>query len=181
MDLELHVNLSGRQLENPNLVDEVRLALARTGFPGNLLVLEITESVAVEVADQHVDRLLALQGLGIRLAIDDFGTGYSSLSYLRTLPVDVLKIDRAFAKTLGDQTDQVLLEAIVKLGHSLGIEVIAEGIERDDQVAALRRMGCRLAQGYLFFRPVDTAGVPALLAAGPLAPIDPVDPITVGD
>ncbi|MEZ5179512.1 MAG: EAL domain-containing protein [Acidimicrobiales bacterium] len=173
MDLELHVNLSGRQLESPDLVDEVRLALARTGFPGSLLVLEITESVAVEVADQHIDRLLALQDLGIRLAIDDFGTGYSSLNYLRTLPVDVLKIDRAFAKTLGDQTDQVLLEAIVKLGHSLGIEVIAEGIERDEQAAALRRMGCRLAQGYLFFRPVDAAGVPALLAGGPLAAPDP--------
>ncbi len=186
MDLELHVNLSGRQLESPELVDEVRLALTRTGFPGNRLVLEITESVAVEVADQHIGRLLALQDLGIRLAIDDFGTGYSSLNYLRTLPVDVLKIDRAFARTLGDQTDQVLLEAIVKLGHSLGIEVIAEGIERDEQASALRRMGCRLAQGYLFFRPVETVAVPALLAAGPLAPAEapntmPVNPLSMTD
>jgi len=83
----------------------------------------------------------------------------------------VLKIDRAFAKTLGGTTDQVLLEAIVKLGHSLGIEVIAEGIEREDQADALRRMGCRLAQGYLFFRPVDPSRVPTLLVASPRWPL----------
>ena len=171
MDLQLHVNISGRQLEDAELVDEVRRTLSRTGFPAHLLVLEITESVAVDIADQHIERLLALQSLGVRLAIDDFGTGYSSLSYLRTLPVDVLKIDRAFAKTLGGTTDQVLLEAIVKLGHSLGIEVIAEGIEREDQADALRRMGCRLAQGYLFFRPVDPSRVPTLLVASPRWPL----------
>ena len=171
MDLELHVNISGRQLEDADLVDEVRRTLGRTGFPAHLLVLEITESVAVDIADKHIERLLALQSLGVRLAIDDFGTGYSSLSYLRTLPVDVLKIDRAFAKTLGGTTDQVLLEAIVKLGHSLGIEVIAEGIEREEQADALRRMGCRLAQGYLFFRPVDPSRVPTLLVASPRWPL----------
>ncbi len=167
-DLDLHVNLSGRQLEEVDLVAEVRRALSTTGFPANLLVLEITESVAVDMAARHLERLVGLQALGVRLAIDDFGTGYSSLSYLRTLPVDVLKIDRAFAQPGDTTTDQVLLEAIVKLGHSLGIAVVAEGIESEDQAATLRRMGCRRAQGFLFSRPVGHGAIPALLAAGPL-------------
>jgi EAL domain-containing protein (putative c-di-GMP-specific phosphodiesterase class I) len=163
--LELHVNLSGRQLEDTDLAEAVRRVLATSGLPAHLLVLEITESVAVDMAAHHLERLVELQALGVRLAIDDFGTGYSSLSYLRTLPVDVLKIDRAFAESIDGGTDQVLLEAIVQLGHSLGIEVVAEGIEREDQAATLRRMGCRRAQGFLFHRPVPGDQVPALLAA----------------
>ena len=168
-DLELHVNLSGRQLEDADLVTDVRRVLSTSGFPPQLLVLEITESVAVDIAARHLERLIGLRDLGARLAIDDFGTGYSSLSYLRTLPVDVLKIDRAFAQPVDGTTDQVLLEAIVKLGHSLGIDVIAEGIEREEQAATLRRMGCRRAQGFLFSHPVDGAAVPGLLALGPLS------------
>ena len=160
---ELHVNLSGRQLEDADLAEAVRRILVVSGLPAHLLVLEVTESVAVDIAARHLERLIELQALGVRLAIDDFGTGYSSLSYLRTLPVDVLKIDRAFAETLGDSTDLVLLEAIVKLGHSLGIEVVAEGIEREEQAASLRRMGCRRAQGYLFYRPVPSSEVPSLV------------------
>ncbi|QXC59301.1 bifunctional diguanylate cyclase/phosphodiesterase [Aquihabitans sp. G128] len=169
-DLELHVNLSGRQLEEADLVAQVRRELERSGFPPDLLVLEITESVAVDVGARHLERLVGLQQLGVRLAIDDFGTGYSSLNYLRTLPVEVLKIDRAFAQTIDGATDPVLLEAIVQLGHSLGIDVVAEGIEREDQAATLRRMGCRRAQGYLFRAPVPAAEVPALLASGSLLP-----------
>ena len=169
-DLELHVNLSGRQLEEANLVADVRRVLATSGFPPQLLVLEITESVAVDIAARHLERLMGLRDLGARLAIDDFGTGHSSLSYLRTLPVDVLKIDRAFAQPVDGTTDHVLLEGIVKLGHSLGIDVVAEGIEREEQAAMLRRMGCRQAQGFLFSRPVDEASVPMLLASGPLLP-----------
>ncbi len=168
--LELHVNLSGRQLEDADLAQEVRRILGQTGFPAHLLVLEITESVAVDIAARHLERLVELQTLGVRLAIDDFGTGYSSLSYLRTLPVDVLKIDRAFAETVDDATDHVLLEAIVQLGHSLGIEVVAEGIEREEQATSLRRMGCRRAQGYLFHPPVRDHDVPALLAGVPSGP-----------
>jgi diguanylate cyclase (GGDEF)-like protein len=179
--MELHVNLSGRQLEEADLKDQVAVALSRSGFPAAQLILEITETVAVEVGAKHLDRLISLRDLGVRLAIDDFGTGYSSLNYLRALPVDVLKIDRAFAETLDGATDSVLLEAIVNLGHSLGIEMIAEGIEREEQAATLRRLGCRRAQGYLWHRPAPGADLPAIVAASrgrapkPAAP-EPAEP-----
>ena len=168
--LELHVNLSGRQLEDPYLVEKVKRVLASTGFPGNLLVLEITESVAVETGAAHLDLLEQIKELGIRFAIDDFGTGYSSLNYLRALPVDVLKIDRAFAQTENGQTDTVLLEAIVRLGHSLGIDMIAEGIEHAEQAVTLRRLGCRRAQGFFFHRPLSVSEIP-LVVAGVARPV----------
>ena len=171
--LELHVNLSGRQLEDPYLVEKVKRVLASTGFPGNLLVLEITESVAVETGAAHLELLEQLRALGIRFAIDDFGTGYSSLNYLRALPVDVLKIDRAFAQTTDGETDTVLLEAIVRLGHSLGIDMIAEGIEHGEQAMTLKRLGCRRAQGFLFYRPLSISEIPMVIAGGPRALVDP--------
>ena len=166
-DLELHVNLSGRQLDVTTLVADVTRVLAATDLPAHQLVLEITESVAVDFGARHLDRLAELRAIGMRLAIDDFGTGYSSLNYLRALPVDVLKIDRAFAGTDDGATDAVLLEAIVRLGHSLGIEMIAEGVEREDQAAMLRRLGCRRAQGFLYHRPIAASDIPAVMAAGP--------------
>jgi EAL domain-containing protein (putative c-di-GMP-specific phosphodiesterase class I) len=174
--IELHVNLSGRQLEDPYLVDKIRRTLASTGFPAAQLVLEITESVAVEVGATHLDMLETMRQLGLRLAIDDFGTGYSSLYYLRTLPVDVLKIDRAFAQTLDGQTDSVLLEAIVRLGHSLGIDLIAEGIEHEEQVRTLRRLGCRRAQGFLFHRPLSVIEVPEAVARLSTAWVESAEP-----
>ncbi|WP_421121495.1 putative bifunctional diguanylate cyclase/phosphodiesterase [Aquihabitans daechungensis] len=174
--LELHVNLSGRQLEDPYLVEKVKRVLASTGFPGSLLVLEITESVAVETGAAHLDLLEQLKGLGIRFAIDDFGTGYSSLNYLRALPVDVLKIDRAFAQTENGQTDTVLLEAIVRLGHSLGIDMIAEGIEHEEQAITLRRLGCRRAQGFLFHRPLSVSEIPQVVAGVPRPVAEPAPP-----
>ncbi|MCU1357498.1 MAG: diguanylate cyclase/phosphodiesterase with sensor(s), partial [Acidimicrobiales bacterium] len=167
---EMHVNLSGRQLEEVDLIEQVARTLASSGFPPTQLVLEITESVAVEVGAKHLEQLVGLRELGVRIAIDDFGTGYSSLNYLRALPVDVLKIDRAFAETLDGATDSVLLEAIVRLGHSLGIEMIAEGIEREDQAATLRRLGCRRAQGFLWFHPAKGMDLPALIAARRVEP-----------
>jgi diguanylate cyclase (GGDEF)-like protein len=169
-NLELHVNLSGRQLEDTYLVEKIHRVLASTGMPAQLLVLEITESVAVEIGATHVGVLEQLRALGIRLAIDDFGTGYSSLNYLRALPVDVLKIDRAFAQTVDGETDTVLLEAIVRLGHSLGIEMIAEGIELDEQAATLKRLGCRRAQGYLFHRPLSVTEIPAAVQSAVAVP-----------
>ena len=129
-------------------------------FPRDQLVLEITESIAVDIDPRHLERLVELRETGIRLAIDDFGTGYSSLSYLRTLPVDVLKVDRTFAGTTAGATDLVLMEAIVRLGDSLGIDVIAEGIEHGEQVESLVGLGCDRAQGYLFARPVPAADLP---------------------
>ncbi|MCB1039436.1 MAG: EAL domain-containing protein [Acidimicrobiales bacterium] len=183
-NLELHVNLSGRQLEDPYLVEKVRRVLASTGMPSQLLVLEITESVAVEIGADRIDALEQLRTLGIRIAIDDFGTGYSSLNYLRALPVDVLKIDRAFAQTVDGQTDTVLLEAIVRLGHSLGIDMIAEGIELEEQATTLKRLGCRRAQGFLFHRPLSVTEIPIVVAsaaaAHPAAPPVP-DPHRLTD
>jgi EAL domain-containing protein (putative c-di-GMP-specific phosphodiesterase class I) len=163
--VEIHVNLSGRQLEDPALVEKVMRVLGSTGFPPQLLVLEITESVAVDIGASHIGVLERIRERGVRLAIDDFGTGYSSLNYLRALPVDVLKIDRAFAQTGDGRTDTVLLEAIVRLGHSLGIDMIAEGIELEEQAATLRRLGCRRAQGFLFHRPLSVSEIPATIAA----------------
>ena len=176
-DLAMHVNLSGRQLQDPGLLAAVREVLTETGFDPALLVLEITESVMVDVGARHLQRLVGLRATGVRLAIDDFGAGYSSLNYLRALPVDVLKIDRVFAENADGVTDPVLLEAIVKLGRSLGVETIAEGIERHQQAATLRRLGCRRAQGFLYSPPVPSAEVPKLLTTS-LIRFDRSEPVT---
>jgi diguanylate cyclase (GGDEF)-like protein len=146
----LSVNVAGAQLEQPGFVDEVALALTNGGLDPSRLVLEVTESSLV--GDFEAERLQALRRLGVRLAIDDFGTGYSSLSYLRRFPMDVLKIDRSFTRDA--TTDSALLEAIVAMGESLGLVLIPEGIEEPEQADALRALGCRLGQGYLFGRPV---------------------------
>ena len=162
-DLELHVNLSGRQLEQEDLATQICEVVDGAGFPRDQLVLEITESIAVDIDPDHLERLLELRGTGIRLAIDDFGTGYSSLSYLRTLPIDVLKVDRTFAGPKAGATDLVLMEAIVRLGAALGIDVIAEGIENGDQVESLVSLGCERAQGYLFAHPVPASDFPGVV------------------
>ncbi|MDA0160687.1 EAL domain-containing protein [Solirubrobacter ginsenosidimutans] len=146
----LSVNVAGAQLEQPGFVEEVACALADGGLDAARLVLEVTESSLV--GDLEAERLQALRRLGVRLAIDDFGTGYSSLSYLRRFPMDVLKIDRSFTRDACD--DSGLLQAIVAMGESLGLVLIPEGIEEPEQADALRALGCRLGQGYLFGRPV---------------------------
>jgi EAL domain-containing protein (putative c-di-GMP-specific phosphodiesterase class I) len=128
----------------------VALALSDVGLDASRLVLEVTESSLV--GDLEAERLQALRRLGIRLAIDDFGTGYSSLSYLRRFPMDVLKIDRSFTRDACD--DSALLQAIVAMGESLGLVLIPEGIEEPEQAEALRALGCRFGQGFLFGRPV---------------------------
>ena len=160
----LSVNVAGAQLEQPGFVDEVALALSDSGLEPGRLVLEVTESSLV--GDQEAERLQALRRLGVRLAIDDFGTGYSSLSYLRKFPMDVLKIDRSFTRDACD--DNALLQAIVAMGESLGLVLIPEGIEEPEQADALRALGCRLGQGFLFGRPVpaeELAGVALRVAA----------------
>jgi EAL domain-containing protein (putative c-di-GMP-specific phosphodiesterase class I) len=133
------------------------------------LVLEITESVLVGEDEQSVSVLRALRDLGVRLAIDDFGTGYSSIGYLRHLPVDILKIDRSFVGgiALGGRV-AALVEAILAMGRSLDLRMVAEGIEDIRQVAALRAIGCELGQGFLFARPMPADQVNAFLAASPV-------------
>jgi diguanylate cyclase (GGDEF)-like protein len=146
----LSVNVASAQLEQPGFVDEVASALSDGGLEPSRLVLEVTESSLV--GDFEAERLQVLRRLGVRLAIDDFGTGYSSLSYLRRFPMDVLKIDRSFTRDACE--DSALLEAIVAMGESLGLVLIPEGIEEPEQADALRALGCRLGQGFLFGRPV---------------------------
>jgi diguanylate cyclase (GGDEF)-like protein len=147
----LSVNVAGAQLEQAGFEDEVALALADSGLSASRLVLEVTESSLV--GDAEAERLQALRRMGVRLAIDDFGTGYSSLSYLRRFPMDVLKIDRSFTREACD-ADDTLLQAIVAMGESLGLVLVPEGIEEPEQADALRALGCRLGQGYLFGKPV---------------------------
>ena len=160
------MNVSVRQLAEPGFADQVLRTLARTGLPAAALVLEITESVFVGVADDAAPLLAALDGLrthGIRVAIDDFGTGYSSLSYLTQLPVDILKIDRSFVPTdtatAGE--DHAFTRAVLQLGTSRQLPAIAEGIETEEQARLLHDLGCRLAQGYHFARPGPVAQVDA--------------------
>jgi diguanylate cyclase len=163
--LAVHVNLSARQLQRSEVVEEVHAALESSGLLPEHLVLEVTESILVRHGETGLDRLHTLKGLGVQLGIDDFGTGYSSLNYLRLLPVDVIKIDKAFAAPLGRrQEDMLLLQAIVDLGRSLGVAMIAEGIERADQAEALREIGCELAQGYWFAVPAEPREIEARLA-----------------
>jgi diguanylate cyclase (GGDEF)-like protein/PAS domain S-box-containing protein len=158
------VNLSARQLQRPEIVDEVAAALAASGLAPEDLVLEITESVLMRDIDLTIERLQRLKDLGVRLAIDDFGTGYSSLNYLRQFPVDIIKIDRSFVEGIAADGDQrALVAMIIDLARALGLGQVAEGIERQDQLAALQSLGCGFGQGYLFARPVDFAGFELIL------------------
>ena len=161
--LELSVNLSGRQIEDPELVDDVRRALDESGLDPRQLTLEITESILMRDAEGTIATLERLRELGVRLAIDDFGTGYSSLSYLRRLPVDVLKIDRSFVAVVDTGPDEAaLVQSIVSLGRSLRLETVAEGIEQPGQLAELRSLGTHLGQGYYFAKPLEPAEVTEL-------------------
>ena len=167
----ISVNLSARQFQHPDLVRDVKAALAATGLPASSLTLEITESVLMQHTTSTIETLAQLRDHGIRLAIDDFGTGYSSLSYLDRFSVDVLKIDRTFVDGFGaDREGPVLVRAIIELGQALGLEIVAEGIERTDQLGPLRALGCRFGQGYLFSRPLEAQALSALLDGSPLRP-----------
>jgi diguanylate cyclase (GGDEF)-like protein/PAS domain S-box-containing protein len=155
-DLVMHVNLSSRLFSDPTLVERVRSALAEAGIEGKRLVLEITESVVMGNVDVASETLNRLKELGVGVAIDDFGTGYSSLAYLERFPIDSLKIDCCFVAKIGEPGESLeILNAIFALARNLGIEVIAEGVETERQLSELLALGCTLAQGYLFSRPVD--------------------------
>ncbi len=162
--LSMSVNLSGRQLQHAEIVDDVAAALAETGLNPHALVLEITESVMMQDTEAAITKLHAIKALGVRLAIDDFGTGYSSLSYLQRFPVDILKVDKSFLDNLGVGAERSdLAQAIIALGHTLNLQTVAEGIEHADQLDRLRVLRCDSGQGYLFSRPVDGAAIEALL------------------
>ena len=166
--LTMSVNLSPRQLSDPGIVATVAAALSETGLPAADLVLELTEGLLVSDGPAVVDRLFALKALGVRLAIDDFGTGYSSLSYLRRLPFDILKIDKLFVDGVaGGSEASAFAQAIIELAHSLRLETVAEGVEHDDQTQHLRRLGCELAQGYHFARPLSPEDITTMLGQRP--------------
>jgi diguanylate cyclase (GGDEF)-like protein len=152
-ELVLSVNVSARQFRQADLVDVVAAALAATGLDADRLVLEITESVFLEHTPQIAANLAGLRALGIRLAVDDFGTGYSSLGYLQRMPVNVLKIDKTFVDAI-ESGGAALVRAVVNLGHSLGLESTAEGVETAEQYQQLRALGCDRAQGYLVAPPL---------------------------
>jgi diguanylate cyclase (GGDEF)-like protein/PAS domain S-box-containing protein len=162
-DLTIAVNVSARQLESSDLVSHVEDALDAAGLPAHALVLEMTESVLVGDPTAAAGWLRQLRRLGLRVAIDDFGTGYSSLSYLRQFTVDILKVDRTFVSTITGEALPPLVRGLIDLGHTLGLELIAEGIEEEAQLHQLRREGCHQGQGYLFAAPVVPEEAEALL------------------
>lgn len=156
------VNVSAFQFEQPDFVNVVEAVLKRTGLPAEHLELELTESVVMQGMTVVQDKLRRLHELGVKLAIDDFGTGYSSLSYLKQFPLYRLKIDQSFTAGLPeDRESQAITQAIIHMGHSLGLDVLAEGIETEDQQAQLRAMACNAGQGYLFAKPLPADDVRA--------------------
>ena len=165
--LSLSVNLSPRQFSEPDLCDSVARILAETGFDPNRLCFEITESVLVEDLDRAADTLKRLKALGISLKLDDFGTGYSSLRYLSCLPFDTLKIDRSFVSAMGNSQESAgIVKTIIALARDLHMDVVAEGIEREDQMIWLRDLGCQYGQGFYFGRPAPPDDIMAALLAG---------------
>lgn len=162
--LSMAVNVSAGQFQQSNFVEQVREVLQETGAPAHQLKLELTESAMVEDMDAVVARMQALRQLGVRFSIDDFGTGFSSLAYLKRLPLDQLKIDQGFVRDcLEDHNDASIAQTVIALGHSLGLEVIAEGVETAAHQAALQGWGCRFFQGYGISKPLPAQALEAFL------------------
>ncbi len=163
--LGVNVNLSPSELQSPHLTREVASVLEQTGLAPESLTLEITESGAMADPEATLETLRELRRLGVRLALDDFGTGHSSLSHLREFPIDVLKLAKPFVDRLDQESeDTTFTDAILRLAGALQLTVVAEGIERAEQVAVLRRLECALGQGYYFSRPLDPADTERFLA-----------------
>lgn len=159
------VNVSPRQLQHSRFVEEVATILGETGLPASSLTLELTESAMMQDVEGAVERLRALKEIGVKLALDDFGTGYSSLSHLRRFPFDLLKMDKSFVDSVGGPWDEKeLTHAILELGRTLDMQVIAEGIERPEQLARLKALQCDMGQGYYFSEPVSAVVMEQLLA-----------------
>jgi diguanylate cyclase (GGDEF)-like protein len=164
-DLYMAVNLSPVQIRDRGIVDVVRSALGESGVPASRLILEITEGVLIDNPEEMVRRIEDLHALGVRIALDDFGSGYSSLGYLQKFPLDKLKIDRSFVAALGRSANGgVIIQAIVALGRALGLSVLVEGVETEQQRVLLRLAGCDEMQGYLFAKPAPAKAIDRLLA-----------------
>ncbi len=166
-DMFVAVNLSNKQFAQHTLVEQVAEILQNTGLPPSKLKLEITESNIMVNAESALVMLKRLKALGVQISIDDFGTGYSSLSYLQRFPVDTLKVDRSFVGRLGlDPENREIVRAILALAHSLGLDVVAEGVEEQEQAKMLRALGCEFVQGFYFARPLEHKGVAGAIASG---------------
>ena len=164
--LSIAVNVSQHQLAHPTFVKEIRQVLRETGIKAADLKLEITESVIMEKPDEVADVLGQLRALGTEIHMDDFGTGYSSLSYLHRLPIDVLKIDRAFMNSLSANTDYAdVVHTVVALARTLRMRVTVEGVESEEQLVQVRALGCDFAQGFYFSEPVEPDEARAMLVA----------------
>ncbi len=165
------VNIASSHFRQGGLLDSVQAALEESGLPGDMLELEVTESMLMQNLDQTLASLGRLKDMGLRLAIDDFGTGYSSLAYLKRFPLDTLKIDRSFIRDLpGERQDRAIVRAVIGLAESLSMSIVAEGVEEAAQLEFLIRQGCYCVQGYIFSRPVGPTEIEALLRSGPLYP-----------
>ncbi|MEY2655518.1 MAG: hypothetical protein RLZZ524_2546, partial [Pseudomonadota bacterium] len=170
------INLSPLEVRRGQTDERIRAALQASGLPADRLELEITESGLMEQGERAEAFLHNLRSIGVQLAIDDFGTGYSSLAYLKRFPVSKLKIDRGFVRDLpGDVSDAQLVQTMVAMGRNLGISVVAEGVETEEQLAYLQELGCESAQGYLFSKPRPAAEVRAWLPALADAPTRKAD------
>jgi diguanylate cyclase (GGDEF)-like protein/PAS domain S-box-containing protein len=163
--LSMAVNVSSRQLQDPEFVTTVANTLATTGLPASELVLELTESALLDEGEVTTTAIASLKSHGVRISLDDFGTGYSSLSHLRRFPIDVLKIDRSFVNGIdrGEEGERTLVRSIIRLAHSLKLETVAEGVERTEQIAPLRALQVRYVQGFLFARPMEARAILRLL------------------
>ncbi len=154
-DIRVSVNLSARQFQQPDLVDMIRSAIEDAGIQPSSLEVEITESNAMQNAENTMYTLRELKSLGVRISMDDFGTGYSSLNYLKRFPIDTLKLDKSFVKDVNtDPSDAAIVSAVIRMAHSLKLEVVAEGVERDEQLEFLVRENCDTIQGFLFSQPL---------------------------
>ncbi|MCH8617520.1 EAL domain-containing protein [Undibacterium sp. TS12] len=163
-DFKVSINLSPRQTKNANLAEEIFAEIAAAGIDASRLELEITESQLMENVGTNIELLSQLRARGLRLSIDDFGTGYSSMAYLKRFPINELKIDRSFVRDIpGDGEDEAIITAIIALGHGLGLSVIAEGVETEQQMNFLRSVQCDSIQGYFLAKPMPAADVPGFL------------------
>jgi EAL domain-containing protein (putative c-di-GMP-specific phosphodiesterase class I) len=160
----LNVNLSTKQCSDPELIHRIIDILKKHELEASSLKLELTESLIVEDTDFIASILQNLRDLGIQVQIDDFGTGYSSLGYLHTLPIETLKVDRTFISQLGQSSNGLeIVRTILALAHSLGMQVIAEGVETEEQLQKLKKLNCEYVQGFYFSEPVDSEKVDKLL------------------
>jgi len=163
----LAINVSALQLVDKGFAAMIGKAVQDFGFPARKLELEVTETVLIRDLDRVLEQIARLRAMGIRFSIDDFGKGYSSLNQLRTLPIDVLKIDHSFIKDIEQFESNSLVHGIIALAHSLELKVVAEGVETEAQLAALRSMGCDRNQGFHLYRPMEAHAVQSLLSRRP--------------